>query len=315
MACVRIGIDLMGGDHSPFVIWEAVNQVLDTRPDISSVSFVAFASSDRSDSQLDFSFSHAKHEVLFAENFVSMEDTPLAALRKKSSSMAMGLDYLRDGRIDAFVSTGNTAALVTLSRLKIPAFSSCKPALLVRIPTLSGFAVILDVGANVSVKPEDMLGFARMGAAYKRCFGVSHAPTIGLLNIGSEERKGTEAHRQTFRLLREEYKEAFLGNIESGDIFSGHIDVVVTDGFTGNIFLKTAEGLFAFLRRILGDKLENAIKREFDYSIYPGSMICGLSKLVIKCHGKSDGSTLSQGISGAIDLAQSDVCQHIFSSL
>ncbi|QXE26843.1 phosphate acyltransferase PlsX [Chlamydia buteonis] len=313
---VQIGIDLMGGDHSPLVIWEVLIDVLNSRASNSHISFTAFASNEVKEQILSNSTYRGYPEVIASESFITMEDSPLSAIRKKSSSMALGLDYLKEDKIDAFISTGNTAALVTLSRTKIPVFPTVRrPALLVRVPTMQGCAVILDVGANVSVNPEEMLGFARMGLAYKQCLGGTEHPTIGLLNIGSEERKGTEAHRLTFRLLRETFQHAFLGNIESGDVFSGGVDVIVSDGFTGNIFLKTAEGVFDFLSHILGDKLESDVKRQLDYTIYPGSMVCGLSKLVIKCHGKACGRSLFNGISGSIDLVRARVCERILSSL
>lgn len=309
---VRIGVDLMGGDLSPFVIWEVLLEVL--RANDGRASLVAFASKEikkkiASSGNLGLS-------IVEAENHVLMEDSPLSAIRKKASSMALGLDSLREGNIDAFVSAGNTAALVTLSRAKIPSLPSVpRPALVVRVPTLSGSAVILDVGASVSVKPEEMLGFARMGIAYSHCLGQSLSSRIGLLNIGSEERKGTEVHRRAFKRLREVYGTTFLGNIESGDVFSGKADVVVTDGFTGNVFLKTAEGVFDFLRHLLGDRLETVIRRQLDYTIYPGSMVCGLSKLVVKCHGKASQQALFNGISGAISLSFANICHHILAGL
>ncbi|WP_038500769.1 phosphate acyltransferase PlsX [Chlamydia avium] len=313
---VCIGIDLMGGDHSPFVIWEELINVLKSRDSKTQIAFTAFATEEVREQILSRGIGKNYPEIIVANDFITMDDSPLTAIRKKFSSMALGLDYLKSDKIDGFISTGNTAALITLSRRKIPIFPNVRrPALLVRVPTMRGCAVILDVGANVSVNPEEMVGFARMGLAYRQCLGKVEFPTIGLLNIGSEERKGTEAHRQTFRVLRETFGESFLGNVESGDVFSGRIDIVVADGFTGNIFLKTAEGVFDFLRQILGDKLETDVKQQLDYTIYPGSMVCGLSKLVIKCHGKASGQSLFNGISGSIDLAQARVCQRILSSL
>ncbi|WP_100934174.1 phosphate acyltransferase PlsX [Candidatus Chlamydia corallus] len=317
---VQIGIDLMGGDHSPLVVWKVLVDVLKSQDSDIPFAFTLFASEDiQKKIQKEFKSelpSEKFPKIIAAENFVAMEDSPLVAIRKKSSSMALGLDYLQEDKIDAFVSTGNTGALITLARTKISLFPAVsRPALLVCVPTMRGRAVILDVGANIAVKPEEMVGFARMGIAYRQCLGDSTIPTIGLLNIGSEERKGTEAHRQTFRMLRETFEGAFLGNIESGAVFDGAADIVVTDGFTGNIFLKTAEGVFEFLRRILGDKIEADIKRRLDYTFYPGSVLCGLSKLVIKCHGKACGPSLFHGILGSINLAQARLCKRILSNL
>ncbi|MBQ8498543.1 phosphate acyltransferase PlsX [Chlamydia sp.] len=309
---VHLGIDMMGGDHDPLVVWRAVEKVLLSSGGEQFVKFTVFATSGVRQ-QLISSSSIRSVQIVVSEDFVSMEDSLLAAVRKKRSSMALGLDALRRGELDGFISLGNTAALVTLARSKIPMIPAVpRPALLVSIPTLSGFAVILDVGATVSVNPEEMLGFARIGLAYRQSFSATDRLfTLGLLNIGSEERKGTDSHKQTFRMLRNVFGDAFLGNVESGDIFGGKVDVVVTDGFTGNVFLKTAEGLFDFLRHILGDHLEKAIKTQFDYTIYPGSIVSGLSRLVIKCHGKARETSLFNGISGAVDLARANVCEHI----
>ncbi|AGT64776.1 phosphate acyltransferase PlsX [Chlamydia trachomatis] len=310
---VRLGVDMLGGDHDPLVVWEALGEVLLSSTGEQPVEFTVFATSDVHHQLMNSPLSRSVR-IVTAEDFVSMEDSLLAAVRKKRSSMALGLDALQQGDLDGFVSSGNTAALVTLARSKIPMIPAVpRPALLVSVPTLSGFAVILDVGATVSVNPDEMVGFARMGLAYRQSLSSnSNQPfTLGLLNIGSEERKGTDSHKQTFRMLRNIFGSAFLGNIESGDVFSGKVDIVVTDGFTGNVFLKTAEGLFDFLRHILGDRLEKSIKMQFDYTIYPGSIISGLSRLVIKCHGKSHGTALFGGISGAIDLARANVCSRI----
>ncbi|ANH78755.1 phosphate acyltransferase PlsX [Candidatus Chlamydia sanziniae] len=313
---VRIGLDLMGGDHSPLVVWEVLVDVLRSQAPNQELVFTAFASQDVQEEIAERFPMNEFPKIVAASSFVSMEDSPLAAIRKKSSSMALGLDYLQMDEIDAFISTGNTGALITLARAKIPLFPTIlRPALLVSVPTMVGEVVILDVGANISVKPEEMIDFARMGIAYRHCLGRTGQITIGLLNIGSEERKGTEAHRQIFHMLRETFGDAFLGNIESSSVFRGHADVIVTDGFTGNIFLKTVEGVFDFLRHILGDKIETDIQHQLDYTFYPGSMVCGLSKLVIKCHGKACGQSLFHGILGSIDLAQARVCKGIFANL
>lgn len=314
---VRIGVDLMGGDHSPLVIWEVLVDVLNSCKVSPTFTFIAFASSEvREEILKDGTLSDGYPEIIVSESVIAMEDSPLTAIRKKSSSMALGLDCLSEGQLDAFISSGNTGALITLSRAKIPAFPKVtRPALLVHVPTMRGKAAILDVGANIHVKPEEMIDFARMGIAYRQCLGKIEQPKLGLLNIGSEERKGTESHRQTFRMLREVFQDAFVGNIESGDIFNGVVDVVVTDGFTGNVFLKTAEGVFDFLRHLSGNKIETMIKDQLGDIIYPGSMVCGLSKLVIKCHGKASTSSLFHCILGSIDLAQARVCSQILSSL
>ncbi|WP_246485700.1 phosphate acyltransferase [Chlamydiifrater phoenicopteri] len=315
-----VAVDLMGGDHSPILVFRALLEAI-RLGDFKEISFLAIAQEGfRRDIELEREkvsvLANVNLRVMYVKDFVSMEDSPLSATRKKDSSMSVGLDLLSAGKVSALFSTGNTGALITLSRLKVslhPTIS--RPALTVRIPTLTGSAIVLDVGANVAVKPEELVNFARMGEAYRKCLYPQKKGKVALLNIGSEERKGTESHRVAFKRLQEVYREDFLGNIEGGDVFSGKADVVVTDGFTGNIFLKTAEGVFDFLLQLVGSRLEEDLKGKLNYSIYPGSVLCGLSKLVVKCHGEADEESLVQGIFGFLQLSQANLCDKILREL
>ncbi|WP_213318122.1 phosphate acyltransferase [Chlamydiifrater volucris] len=315
----RVGIDLMGGDRSPVLVFRALLEVVQAGG--GDVSYLAIAQEGLQD-RLELEkkrvslLEKVDLDILYVKDAVSMEDTPLSASRKKASSMSVGLDLLAQGEISALFSTGNTGALITLSRLKVPLHPTVsRPALTVRVPTLTGSAIVLDVGANVAVKPEELVNFARMGEAYRKCICSEKRSKIALLNIGSEERKGTESHRIAFKMLQEVYQQDFLGNIEGGDVFAGKADVIVTDGFTGNIFLKTAEGVFEFLLQLLGSHLEDDLKGKLNYSIYPGSVLCGLSKLVVKCHGKANEESLIQGIFGFLQLSKAHLCDKILREL
>lgn len=322
---LRLGIDLMGGDHSPESVLKAIIAILKQHGNIllncecllvPIISECSEKSCKEVCSQEGISWKDLNPFI--AENFVEMEDSPLFALRRKrNSTIAIGVNLLKDGFLDGLVSTGNTGALFAFACHQLPLIQFIeRPALLVRLPTLKGSVIVLDVGANVSVKPNDVLMFAQMGRAYKLCLDASQLPKIGLLNIGREEKKGTESHRQTFSLLQENFGSNFLGNIESGDVFRGKVDVVVTDGFTGNIFLKTAEGVadcfseifFRNEQNFISPNHHNKVSESLDLSIYQGSFLCGLSKLVVKCHGFSDHNALINGILNTINLANQNIC-------
>lgn len=315
----------MGGEHSPLSVWQALIDVIVSRQDevsdrfifcpILTPDFLSFldpfvaALPGRISSSLFF---------IVAEDVVGMKDSVFTALRKKTSSMAIGVEFLKEGKLDSLFSTGNTAALVSLACSRIPLISSIsRPALLVELPTLTGNIVVLDVGANVSVKPENLLDFGKIGLAYYRYLKNNDKNiSVGLLNIGTEEGKGTENHRNTFRLLQTNFGDRFFGNLESQDVFKGKVQVVVTDGFAGNIFLKTAEGVFDFLSELYVDNSHNCfIKNDLEGSVYPGSVLCGLSKLVVKGHGQSQNKALFKGISGLIERTSNRVCESVIANL
>ncbi len=256
---------------------------------------------------------------------IEMDDAPLTAIRhKKNSSMVTGMRQLRDGGLDAFVSAGNTGALIASGAILLPMLPGVeRPALLAMLPTRKGFVAVVDVGGNVSCKPAHLVQFARMGAAYLRSYGVTRTPTVGLLNIGEESQKGTPEARQAYEMLQEacsgnDLEQAgmtFLGNIEGREVFQGKVDVLVTDGFTGNIFLKASEGVSFFILDYLQDafaedpdpRLDNVIKTLqsiVDYDEYPGAIVSGVDRILIKCHGSSSSRAMRKGLMGARQLLQ-----------
>lgn len=326
MGSVRhIGIDLMGGEHSPMNVWHALIEVIRFRKDAVLNRFVFhpilthefFDHIRPSIAALPADVSDALSFVV-CDSFIDMKDSLLSALRKKASSMAMGVDMLADDRLDSLFSTGSTAALVSLSCSRVPFIGSItRPALLIELPTRTGSVIVLDVGASVSVEPKNLVNFGRMGVAYYRCLEDRNDDfSIGLLNIGVEESKGTESHRETFRKLQELFKERFVGNVESKDVFQGKVKILVTDGFAGNVFLKTAEGVFDFVTGLYSGNAKNVlIKKDLEASVYPGSVLCGLSKLVVKGHGRSPDKALLQGISGLIERTGRNLCDQITDAL
>ena len=233
---------------------------------------------------------------------------------------------LRYGRVHALVSAGNTGALISGAAIFLPMLPDFeRPALLAVLPTRGGLCAVVDVGGNVSCKPHHLIQFAQMGAAFVRSFGVGHTPSVGLLNIGEEATKGTLEARQTYDMLCslcERSQEgaaplAFVGNVEGRDVFQGKVDVLVTDGFSGNIFLKASEGVSLFVLNFLHDAfLEDADPRLdsvihqlhgiIDYDEYPGAIVCGVDRVLIKCHGSSSSRAMRKALLGARRLCERD---------
>ncbi len=263
------------------------------------------------------------------QEFISMEDDPLLVLRrKKNSSLCVGIRALQEKKIDAFVSAGNTGALMAYATFQLPMLPSIKRAtLLTLLPTKKREVAVLDVGANVTAKSCDLLQFAQMGIAFQKSRGVPH-PLVGLLNIGTEEKKGTQELRDAYQqlLTLNEKERLFIGNIEGRDVFKGEIDVLVTDGFTGNVFLKTAEGIAGFILDQLKSEsafsfspflrvLITALERRLQYADYPGAVLAGIDGVVVKCHGNLEPIALVNAIKGASLLVTGAFLEKIRSEL
>lgn len=240
---------------------------------------------------------------------IEMEDTPTIAIKnKKDSSMVVGFNMLKEGKGDVFISAGNSGALLTGATLLVGRIKGIdRPALAGILPAYSSRLLLIDAGSNTNCKPINLLQFAQMSSIYLRnTFGIEH-PAIGLLNIGTEETKGNELVKESYKLLKEKSERLninFVGNVEGRDAFSGKIDAIVTDGFTGNVFLKAVEGLGKLVKRTLTENLKRniwtkicaiptlpAIKRfskTMDYKEYGGALFLGVKKPVVKAHGSSD---------------------------
>lgn len=248
---------------------------------------------------------------------ITMEDDPLLAVRrKKDSSICVGIGKLASFEIDAFVTAGNTGALLSSASMTLPMLPSIeRPGLLALIPTKREPVAVIDVGANVHVKAEMLVQFALMGIAYQKTRGIPN-PSVGLLNIGIEKQKGTPELRKAYQILQELNKNSpssapvFAGNIEGRDVFHGEIDVLVTDGFTGNVFLKTSEGIAAFilgeLQKIgpveaipfLKEMLGKTTQR-LHYDEYPGAILAGVDGVIVKSHGASSPKAFINSLKGA----------------
>ncbi|GAB4186427.1 MAG: phosphate acyltransferase PlsX [Simkaniaceae bacterium] len=284
---LQIAVDLLGGDTSPaeFISFFKDNASLFSRK-VHLKVFIAEESEAVKTPKLP---SNIEISFLKASQFIHMEDEPAKAVRhKKNSSLVQGIQMLKERKIDGLISTGNTGALLAASKIYSKTFPDIsRPALLALIPTKKHPIAVLDVGANISCKPHQFLEFANLGTAFQKTLGVEY-PKTGLLNIGVEKQKGRNELRQAYLSLQQ--MKNFTGNIEGREVFEGNIHVLVTDGFTGNIFLKTAEGVSSFIL----DQLKNVssselgkIKKELNYNKYPGAIIAGVDGLIIKCHGYS----------------------------
>ena len=332
---MRIGIDLMGGDRSPAVIFDALIQALEqlnpslrlvaiaTKPFVAELEAIAKSKlSSEAFTRLSF---------VTAADYIGMNDEPLIALRqKKGSSIALGVRLLKKKQIDAFISAGNTGALIASATISLPKLPGVtRPALLAVLPTLTGSIAIVDVGGNVSSKAHHLLNYAYMGAAYQKCTAEIKTPRVALLNIGSESKKGTLVVREAYRLLTEACQldasdpyMVFHGNIEGRAVFHGKVDVLVTDGFTGNVLIKTSEGIadviFEHLDAMLKQqpslelqKRLSSIQSLFHYAEYQGALLCGIDGIVIKCHGHSNAKAIFNAIKGAMDMIQNQLVQQI----
>lgn len=321
---MRIGVDLMGGDSSPVALFEAVLFAADKLSHLSINLVVTATPSVIQEIRSRPQRLPVCIEFQSVNEVIEMADDPLLAIRrKKDSSLVVGVRLLKKKLIDAFVSSGNTGALIASAALTLPSLPGIqRPALLAMLPTAKGSVAVIDVGGNVACKASHLVQFAQMGAAYQRCFRQVGVPSVGLLNIGIESKKGTSELRQAYELLEKHSqgnKMRFAGNVEGREVFQGGIDVLVTDGFTGNVFLKTSEGVSAFILEYLKHAIAKDamadLKKQFSYDEYPGAVLCGVEGVVIKCHGQSSAKGMLNGILGAANLVQNQFVNMLKSEL
>jgi len=270
--------------------------------------------------------------VTVTDEIDAQEDPMRAVRRKKDSSIHVGLQMLKTHDLDAFISAGNTGVLLANAKIQLPMLPGIdRPALITLIPTKKEPVAVLDVGANVEASAETLLQFAQMGIAYQKTRGIDN-PCAGLLNIGEEKQKGGPKLRKAYEFLQKLNENtplkspAFIGNIEGRDVFHGNIDVLVTDGFTGNVFLKTAEGIAGFVLDQMHDlgpiaslpglkSLLNSVSHRLHYAEHPGALLCGVDGIVIKCHGASTPESFINSIKGASRLVKNFFIQHLKTQL
>ncbi|MEY2803167.1 MAG: Phosphate acyltransferase [Pseudomonadota bacterium] len=322
---ITLAVDVMGGDHGPAVTLVACREFLRQKPQARLVLV---------------GLPHARPPVLpertewmDASEMVEMDDPVEVALRRKrDSSMRRAIEQVKEGKADAAVSAGNTGALMAIARYVLKTLDGIdRPAIAGQFPNAKGTATtMLDMGANVDCSPEHLLQFAVMGSALVSVLQNQNEPSVGLLNIGEEVIKGNEVIKKTSELLRSAAKNGdlnFYGNVEGNDIFKGTVDIVVCDGFVGNVALKASEGLAAMVSAFLKDGFKSSIfgyiaaifaypvlkgfKNKVDHRRYNGAALLGLRGLVFKSHGSADAFAFERALSRAYDAAYHQLMQKV----
>jgi len=322
-----IAIDAMGGDYGIKVTVPASIQILQRFPEINIILVGNAVGIKKSLAKLKKS-NHPRLSVLNATESVEMDESPQSALKnKKNSSMRLAINLVRSNEASACVSAGNTGALMATARFVLKMLPGIeRPAIASNLPNRNGVTCMLDLGANTDSTPEQLLQFAVMGAMLTSTLTNKKNPSIGLLNIGSEDNKGNEVVKKTFELLKESHLN-FYGNVEGDDIFKGTTDVVVCDGFVGNVALKTTEGVikmfgnfltaeykknwFTKIIALISLSLLKAFKRRLDPRRYNGASFLGLNGIVIKSHGGADILAFKTAIITAIEESENKVIEKI----
>ena len=308
---MNILLDAMGGDNAPDAnikgAIKAVNEIKATVTLIGKEEIIRKKAKEFTNKEIEEISDRLK--IKNATETIEMEDGPTDAIKhKKDSSMVVGFKMLKENEGDVFISAGNSGALLAGATLIVGRIKGIdRPALAGILPAYRSQLLLIDAGSNTNCKPINLLQFAQMSTIYLRnTFGIEK-PAIGLLNIGTEETKGNDLVKESYQLLKEKSAELninFVGNVEGRDAFSGKIDAIVTDGFTGNVFLKTTEGVGKFVKRTLTESLTqnllaklctipclpaiNRFKKTMDYKSYGGALFLGVKKPVVKAHGSSD---------------------------
>jgi len=308
---MRILLDCMGGDNAPEAnIRGAIKAIKEINSEI-----VLIGKEEVIKSKIKEIYNKELEEITDkitihnATETIEMEDTPTQAIKqKKDSSMVVGLKMLKEEEGDVFISAGNSGALLTGATLLVGRIKGVdRPAIAPMLPSYKKGLMLVDAGANTNCKPINLLQFAQFANIYLKNIYKIEKPVIGLLNIGTEETKGNDLMKESYKLLKEEaekYDINFVGNVEGREAFSGEIDAVITDGFTGNIFLKTVEGFGKLVKRSLTESLKKNIlstiacipalpgikrfSKTMDYKEYGGALFLGVKKPVVKAHGSSD---------------------------
>ena len=328
MSSPRVAVDAMGGDHGPAVVVEGA--LLASRELGIRVLLVGPQEAVKAELQRARG-TGLPVEVVDAPDTVGMGEKVNRATLKKRSSIQVGLEKVRDGEACAFFSAGNTAACWTIAKMVLGTLEEVdRPALATVVPNRKGFTVLLDVGANAACKARHLEEFAVMGNAYTRgVFQVAH-PRVGLMSLGEEDSKGTDLTKEVHEALKESSLN-FVGNVEGHDIYTGDVDVVVMDGFTGNVALKTSEGLAEAIVALLKEELQRtllrrlgaflargafrAVKRRIDASEYGGAPLLGVKGCCVIGHGRSNPRAIRQGIRVAAEFAKSGVNEAIEAEL
>lgn len=312
MELTKIAIDAMGGDDAPGAMVAGAVWALKEKKDI---KIILIGDEVQIQELLNKeSYDKDRLEIVHAEEVISNEESPVLAIRrKKKSSLVIALNLVKEKKADALVSAGATGAVLAGGTLIVGRIKGIeRPALGTFLPTKKGMTLLMDAGANVDCKPHFLHQFAKMGAIYYEAFMGRANPTVALVNNGAEDKKGNALAKETFPMLKEDSNINFIGNIEAREIPSGDANVIICDGFVGNVILKLTEGLASFLLGLVKEaimstwiskiggllikKAMQSIKRKLDYTEYGGAPLLGLEALVVKAHGSSDAKAFKNAI-------------------
>jgi len=326
---MKIVVDAMGGDYAPDVVIQgAIAAVKEYGAEI-----ILVGNKDKVEALLKkHHYSGSNIEVHHAEDVIGMNEPAATSIRRKrNSSIVVGVNLVKEGKGAAFLSAGNTGAAVCAATLGLGLLPGIeRPGIALVTPTLKGFSLIVDVGANIDPKPSQLLQYGIMGDAYCRYILKKENPSVGLLNIGEEEAKGTDFVKEAFSLL-EKSKLNFIGNVEGKDLFSGKSDVIVCDGFVGNVALKVsesaAEAMQVFLKRHILSSIMGRIgvlfllpslkrfKKDLDYAEYGGAPLLGVNGVVIIGHGRSNVKAIKNAIRVAKEEIERNFTQKILEAI
>jgi phosphate acyltransferase len=323
---ITLAVDAMGGDHGPSVTIPASINAL-SKYDQLHIILVGDKELIQTELQKN-KYTNTRLSIQHASEVVEMDESPQSALKnKKDSSMRVAINLIKEEKAQACVSAGNTGALMATARYVLKMLPGIdRPAIASSLPSQKGTTYMLDLGANTDCTAENLLQFAVMGAMLVSSVTGNPKPSVGLLNIGSEDMKGTEVLRQAGELLRRSHLN-FYGNVEGNDIFKGTTDVVVCDGFVGNVALKTAEGIAQLMGRFLTQEFKrnwitksmafvsllvlNRFKKRLDPRRYNGASFLGLKGIVVKSHGGADSYSFFYAIRTAIEESKNNVLENI----
>ena len=324
---ITVAIDCMGGDHGPHVTVPAALNFLKSN---SNVDIVLVGLRDAIEAELEArgARSSPRMRVHQASEVVLMDESPALALRnKKDSSMRVAVDLVKNGEAQACVSAGNTGALMAVSRFVLKTLPGIdRPAIIAALPSTQGSTYVLDLGANVDCGPEHLLQFAIMGATLVAAVEHKDRPSVGLLNIGEEDIKGNEVVKRAAELLRQSGLN-FIGNIEGDGIYRGEADVVVCDGFVGNVMLKASEGMVQMVRSYIREEFMRSVlarlagvivmpalyafRRRLDPRRFNGATLLGLRGIVVKSHGSADVFGFERAIERATEEVRNEVLHRL----
>ena len=329
---ITIAVDAMGGDGSPKKILEGINHHYKRSKNI---KYLIFGDKNIIDPCIPKSLNKTCYEIIDTKNKVEGKDTPLeAAKRGKNTSMWLSIESVKDRKADIVISAGNTGALLVISKLNLKMIESIdKPALSALWPNKTGMSVVLDLGANIECNEKNLIDFSIMGASLFKSLYPDEKAKVALLNIGSEEMKGNEVLKNTYQKMNEIKNSQFNfeGFIEGNELMNGNVNVIVSDGFTGNVALKTAEGTANFITNELKKMFNNnflgkmsglinylnlkSFKKRLDPRLYNGAIFIGLDSPVVKSHGSTDFVGFSNSLSVCEKIVRGDLINKIKSNI